>query len=77
MAEASDHPGEKLYQNLVDAGCCQETAAQCMALICERRTAELTALLSRHRVALLEAVHENQRRIDCLDFLIHHLGKRG
>lgn len=75
MAEASDIR-EKLYQNLVDAGCCQEMVAQCMDLICERRTAELTALLSRHRAALLEAVHENQRRIDCLDFLIHHLGKR-
>lgn len=76
MAEASDTRGI-LYQNLLDAGCCRETACRCMALIGERRTEELSALLSRHRAALLEAVHENQRRIDCLDFLLHDLEKRG
>ena len=29
-----------------------------------------------HRRTLLDAVHENERRIDCLDYLIYQLEKQ-
>lgn len=74
MAAATDL-WSTLYQNLVDAGCERETAEQCMALEKAGKRAELLRILSRHRAALLDAVHENQKRIDCLDFLVYQMGK--
>ena len=74
MAEATDTRGI-LYQNLIDAGCEPETAEQCVALKKAGKHTELLRLLSRHRADLLDAVHENQKRIDCLDFLVYQMGK--
>lgn len=75
MAEASDTWG-LLYQNLIDAGCDQKTAIQCMSLMEGGKKCDLLRLLSLHRDSLLDALHENQKRIDCLDFLIYKLDKR-
>lgn len=74
MAQASDTWGI-LYQNLIDAGCDPEMAQQCVLLAKEKNIAALRRLLSHHRTILLDTVHENQKRIDCLDFLIYHLRK--
>lgn len=74
MAEATD-PRGILYQNLIDAGCEPETTEQCVALKKAGKHTELLRLLSRHRADLLDAVHENQKRIDCLDFLVYQMGK--
>ena len=67
MAERLD-PWGGFYQNLIDAGCSQAAAQQCVAL---------ARLLSHHRAALLDAVHANQKRIDCLDYLLYQIGKEG
>lgn len=75
MAEASDTRGI-LRQNLLDAGCGADTVRQCMDLAQRREDAELLRLLSRHRRELLDAVHQNEKRIDCLDYLIHQVEKR-
>ena len=32
--------------------------------------------LSRHRAALLDSLHANQKQIDCLDFLVYQMGKK-
>lgn len=74
MAEASDTWGV-LYQNLIDAGCEQGTAEQCISLMKAGKHTDLLRLLSRHRADLLDTVHENQKRIDCLDFLVYQIGK--
>ncbi len=75
MAEASDTQGI-LRQNLLDAGCGPDTVQRCMELIKKQKSAELLRLLSRHRRGLLDAVHENQRRIDCLDYLVYQIEKQ-
>ena len=75
MAEATDTWGI-LYQNLIDAGCEQETAEQCLSLMKARKSSELMRLLSQHRDTLLDTIHKNQKRIDCLDFLVYQMRKR-
>lgn len=75
MAEASDTQGI-LRQNLLDAGCGSDTVQQCMDLVKKRECAELLRLLYRHRRELLDTVHQNEKRIDCLDYLIYQIEKQ-
>ncbi len=75
MPEASDTKGI-FRQNLIDAGCGPELVRQCAALAQQKETFELMRVLSRHRKALLDAVHQNEKRIDCLDYLLYHLEKQ-
>lgn len=74
MADSSDIQGI-LYQNLVDAGCGRETAERCILLFQNGEMSELLRLLSCHRRALLDAVHRNQKRLDCLDYLVYQTEK--
>lgn len=75
MAQALDTLGI-LHQNLVDAGCDEKMTEQCMTLAKEHRKGDIFPLLSAHRTALLKAVHTDQRRIDCLDFLVYTMRKK-
>ena len=75
MPEASDTRAI-LRENLKDAGCDLDTICRCEVLSCEQKKGELMRVLSLHRRALLDTVHENQRRIDCLDYLIYQLEKQ-
>lgn len=75
MAEASDAQGI-LRQNLLDAGCGSDAVQRYMDLVKKREYAELLRLLSRHRRELLDTVHQNEKRIDCLDYLIYHIEKQ-
>ena len=75
MAEASDTQGI-LRQNLLDAGCGSDTVQRCMDLVKRRESSELLRLLSRHRRELLDTVHQNEKRIDCLDYLIYQIEKQ-
>lgn len=75
MAEAKDIHGS-IYQNLIDAGCSQQTVEYCMVLIQERNMLELFSQLSKHRQHLLDQVHVHQKEIDCMDYLIYTLKKR-
>lgn len=72
MAEASDTQGI-LRQNLLDAGCGPDTVQRCMELVKKQENVELLRLLSRHRRELLDRVHQNEKRIDCLDYLIYQI----
>ncbi|MCD8189034.1 MAG: hypothetical protein LUD78_02220 [Clostridiales bacterium] len=54
-----------LHQSLMDTGCDEETTERCMALAKEHKEADIFPLLSAHRTSLLNAVHTNQRQIDC------------
>ena len=65
-----------LRQNLVDAGCGPDIVRQCMALARKRDQAELMRVLSRHRRTLLDPLHQSERRIDCLDYLVYTLEKQ-
>ena len=72
MPEASDTQGI-LRQNLIDAGCDQELVQRCVALTQGERTAEVLRILSRHRRTLLDTVHQGEKQIDCLDFLLYRI----
>lgn len=67
---------ERIYRNLMDAGCDARTVDRCMELAGEERDLEMLPVLARHREALLDAVHMGQKRIDCLDFLIYRIKKQ-
>lgn len=75
MAEASDNWGI-LYQNLIDAGCGEPLSEQVLGLIATEKSAESLALLKKHRRSLLDQYHAEQRKLDCLDYLVYQMEKR-
>lgn len=74
MAEASDTQGI-LRQNLLDAGCNLDTVQQCMNLAKKQESVELLRLLANYRQELLNSLHQSERKIDCLDYLIYRIEK--
>lgn len=74
MAEASDKYGI-VFQNLTDAGCDDKTAEMCAEYILSGKYEQALALIGTQKKRLLEIVHANQKRIDCLDFLAYTIGK--
>lgn len=74
VAEATDTMGI-LIQNLVDAGCSEETVHRCAALAEAGQKREMIELLREHRRFLLENIHCGEKCIDCLDFLIYQVEK--
>ena len=75
MSLAEDADGA-FRQNLVDSGCSPEIVRQCMALAQKRNQAELIRVLSLHRRTLLDTLHQSEKRIDCLDYLVYMLEKQ-
>lgn len=67
---------EILRENLIDAGCTPEVVQECMTLAQQQESAALLRVLSRHRKSLLDTVHQNEKRIDCLDYLVYQLKKQ-
>lgn len=60
-------------QNLRDAGCTDEYI-ECFARIAGKEgIKEQLDFLTKHRVSLLDSVHEYQKKIDCLDYLIYRI----
>lgn len=72
MAEANDVYGS-IYQNLIDAGCDEQTTEQCMIFVKEGNVLKILSVLLKYRVSLLNSVHIGQKQIDCLDFLIYKI----
>ena len=75
MPEASDKQAI-LRESLKDAGCDPDMIRNCEILVQSEKQGELMRVLSQHRRALLDTVHENERRIDCLDYLVYQLEKQ-
>lgn len=75
VPEASDAQAI-LRENLKDAGCSPDMIRRCEILAHGKKEGELLQVLSLHRRALLNAVHESERRIDRLDYLIYQIEKR-
>ena len=76
MANAADTKGV-MTENLRDMGLDDETTANCLRLIEEKRYAELDKLLRAYRQTLLDSVHKYNDRIDCLDYFTYTLRKNG
>ena len=67
---------QAVIQNLEDAGCDPETVEELLALDGEGKTGEQLKLLARQRRQLLDRVHREEKRIDCLDYLAYQLNKK-
>lgn len=66
---------EAIEQNLRDAGCDEKCICQFMEDMDEKREKEGLKLLQDHRRKLLDAMHREQKRIDCLDYLVYEMQK--
>ena len=75
MSEASDSMGI-LHQNLIDAGCSKDLIETCMELAKANKWKRLLPLLAKQRINLLDSVHDGQKQIDCLDFLVYRINKK-
>ena len=73
MAQNENPYAYTVLQNLKDAGCTDEMAEMFMALQDSGDWEQQRRLLSGHRKHLLEKLHRNQRRNDCLDYLIYQM----
>ena len=67
---------QALLDNLEDAGCDSSFVERFLALERSGQYRELLRLLSDHRRHLIDCLHREERRIDCLDYLVYQLEKR-
>ncbi len=73
---AANNPTECLQQNLLDAKCGKELREQCMLLSEDGQQVRMVSLLREHRTALLDTIHEYQKALDSLDYLLFQTEKR-
>ncbi len=64
-----------LVQNLIDAGCGQEFIEEFMDDFRTENISKNLKLLAAHRRLLLDNLHKEQKRIDCLDYLVYKMTK--
>ena len=64
-----------IEQNLSDAGCCQAQIVRFLELEEQQKRREQYRLLEQHRAALLDALHRDQYKIDCLDYMVFTMQK--
>ena len=65
----------QITQNLSDAGCEEPLINEFWRLWREGSRTRCVALLEQHRLHLLERYHREQKRIDCLDYLLYQLNQ--
>ena len=66
---------EAIIQNLMDAGCDKAVITAFVEDIHAEKIAEGLKLLAVHRRSLLDELHKEQKRIDCLDYLVYKMEK--
>ncbi|MCD8154534.1 MAG: hypothetical protein LUF78_07615 [Clostridiales bacterium] len=76
MPEANNE-SQRFRQNLIDIGFGEEMIAHCVLLKKEGRDRELRVTLQNSRRDLLEHIHTEQKKLDCLDYLVNWLDKKG
>lgn len=64
---------QAVIQNLKDAGCTKEMIESFVARMDDEDMDELLISLEKHRCCLLHKVHERERQIDCLDYLVYQI----
>lgn len=63
-------------QNLRDAGCAEETITVFWESLKNGNKAKALKLLGKHRNFLLDTIHNEQKQIDCLDYLVYQMNKQ-
>lgn len=64
---------ETIVQNLKDAGCGREMINNFLIYFDKDRKEKQLELLANQRKELLSRVHREEKRISCLDYLIHEI----
>lgn len=64
---------QELEQNLIDSGCTQAVIEEFLLIYEQGRVKNSLRLLAKHRAELLIDLHNCQKKIDCLDYLIFNL----
>lgn len=62
-----------MRRNLTDAGFPESEIAIIISLLEDGRETAVHRILAQQRTVLLNTVHENQKRIDCLDYLVYDM----
>lgn len=65
---------EAVIQNLKDAGCENDFIEKFIFALENNQSKEVFLLLRGWRNSLLDEIHNNQHKLDCLDYLIRKLG---
>jgi hypothetical protein len=63
---------EKIILNLKDAGCPEDVVN---AFVQEDTIERRLRILARYRGSLLDKIHTEQKKLDCLDYLIFNMKK--
>ena len=66
---------ECLIQSFSDAGCSEKLCERCLELAESGNTKQLTLLLNEKRKKALEKIHNDQKQLDCIDYLIYKISK--
>ncbi|MCM1335754.1 MAG: hypothetical protein NC084_13195 [Bacteroides sp.] len=66
---------KSIIQNLKDSGCGEEIIEAFVEDLRREKYSEGLRLLAAHRRTLLEELHKEQKRIDCLDYLVYKMKK--
>lgn len=69
----TEYRQDSVLQNLRDAGCDGSTTRQIITELDAGRTTNCLRLLAAHRRHLLDQLHQDERCIDCLDYLVYEL----
>lgn len=68
---------ENIVQNLRDAGCDEACIRDFVCRYEQGKPLEALRLLTAHHRHLLDTLHQEQKRIDCLDYLVYQMRKAG
>ena len=64
-----------IIRNLRDSGCGEDTIKAFVEDFRGEKFSEGLKLLEAHRRILLDELHKEQKRIDCLDYLVYKIKK--
>ncbi|AYW46701.1 hypothetical protein C7K43_12700 [Tetragenococcus koreensis] len=64
---------EKIIQNLKDSGFSLIQIEKFMTLYENKKTSPQRHIIINRRKALLDSIHQMQKQIDCLDYLLYRL----
>ncbi len=74
LAQAIGYDSEEdVIQNLKDAGCSPDTITCFMECLGQDDLSSPLKLMEEHRKCLLNKVHEEEKHIDCLDYLVYQI----
>ena len=70
-----DQEQERTIQNMKDAGCSEDAINSFLLCYQANDVNGELQVLSRHRKNLLDKIHKEQKKIDCLDYLVYQIEK--